>query len=256
MEPGGWINIKMPSYQYRKFHCGDKTILRPSYLHNGICYTGKTTPLYWIGALVPVSILRYLIRIGNPTVVHIFTVDLFSYLQLTSCLSHTQCFPIHTCKQLYHMSPSMLTMTWHDSKKVSIPHAHQYFLGVECVPCGFFDMPTLVQVMAWCRQATSHYLMWCWWMPNGVTGQQSYKTMLIWFEVYYLTSWFHPQNFTKFQVMEIPLHYIHISTLTYSLIYNWYHAMDITNCLPIHTWRQFYHILPHAPINTDNGMAW
>ena len=34
-DPGGWINIKMPSYQYMKSHYGDKTILRPSYLHNG-----------------------------------------------------------------------------------------------------------------------------------------------------------------------------------------------------------------------------
>ena len=48
--PGGWINIKMPSYQYRKSHCGNKTILWPSYLHNGISYTGKTTSLCWIGA--------------------------------------------------------------------------------------------------------------------------------------------------------------------------------------------------------------
>ena len=38
----------MPSYQYRKSCCGDKTILRPSYLHNGISYTGKTESLYWI----------------------------------------------------------------------------------------------------------------------------------------------------------------------------------------------------------------
>ena len=30
--PGGRINIKMTSYQYRKSHCGDKTILRLSYL--------------------------------------------------------------------------------------------------------------------------------------------------------------------------------------------------------------------------------
>ena len=41
----------MSSYQYRKSHCGDKTILRPSYLHNGISYTGKMTSLYWIRAL-------------------------------------------------------------------------------------------------------------------------------------------------------------------------------------------------------------
>ena len=47
---GPRFNIKMTSYWYRKSHCGDKTILRPSYLHNGISYTGKTTSLYWIGA--------------------------------------------------------------------------------------------------------------------------------------------------------------------------------------------------------------
>ena len=53
--PGGWFNIKMPSYQYRKSHCGDKTILRPSYLHNGISYTSKMASLYWIRALVLVE---------------------------------------------------------------------------------------------------------------------------------------------------------------------------------------------------------
>ena len=40
----------MTSYQYRKSHRGDKTILRPSYLHHGISYSGKMTSLYWIGA--------------------------------------------------------------------------------------------------------------------------------------------------------------------------------------------------------------
>ena len=50
--PGSWFNIKMPSYQYRKYHCGDKTILRPSYLHNEISYTGKTASLYWVRAQV------------------------------------------------------------------------------------------------------------------------------------------------------------------------------------------------------------
>ena len=47
---GPWFNIKMSSYQYRKSHCGDKTILRPSYLHKGISYTGKMSSLYWIRA--------------------------------------------------------------------------------------------------------------------------------------------------------------------------------------------------------------
>ena len=40
----------MSFYLYRKSHCGDKMILRPSYLHNGISYTYKMTSLYWIGA--------------------------------------------------------------------------------------------------------------------------------------------------------------------------------------------------------------
>ena len=37
------------------------------------------------------------------------------------------------------------------------------------------DKPTLVQVMAWCRQATSHYLSQCWpssLSPYGVTCSQ------------------------------------------------------------------------------------
>ena len=65
MRAGPRFNIKMTSYQYRKSHCGDKTILRPSYPHNGISYTGKTTSLYWIRTLhttgVPLhgSLARY-----------------------------------------------------------------------------------------------------------------------------------------------------------------------------------------------------
>ena len=46
----------MSSYKYRKSHCGDKTIKRPSYLHNGISYTGKMTSLYWIkGQVCPTA---------------------------------------------------------------------------------------------------------------------------------------------------------------------------------------------------------
>ena len=51
LHPGAWFNIKMLSYQYRKSHCGDKTVVRSSYLHNVISYTGKMTSLYWIRAL-------------------------------------------------------------------------------------------------------------------------------------------------------------------------------------------------------------
>ena len=53
--PGFWFNIKMSSYQQRKSNRGDKTVVRSSYLHNGISYTGKMSSLYWIRALIPVS---------------------------------------------------------------------------------------------------------------------------------------------------------------------------------------------------------
>ena len=41
----------MPSHQYRKSHCGDKSVVRSSYLHNGIPYAGKMASLYWISSL-------------------------------------------------------------------------------------------------------------------------------------------------------------------------------------------------------------
>ena len=44
---GPQFSIKISSYQYRKSHCGDKTVVGSSYLHNRISYAGKTS-LYWI----------------------------------------------------------------------------------------------------------------------------------------------------------------------------------------------------------------
>ena len=43
MPTGPRFNIKMSSYHYRNSHCGDKTVVRSSYIHNGISYTGKMT---------------------------------------------------------------------------------------------------------------------------------------------------------------------------------------------------------------------
>ena len=37
----GHLIIKMSSYQYRKSHCGDKMVVRSSYLQNEISYTGN-----------------------------------------------------------------------------------------------------------------------------------------------------------------------------------------------------------------------
>ena len=43
-----WDNdVIVSSYQYRKSHCGDKMVIRSSYLHSGISYTGKTKSLHW-----------------------------------------------------------------------------------------------------------------------------------------------------------------------------------------------------------------
>ena len=47
----------MSSYQYRKSHCGDKTVVRSSYLHSGTSYTGKMTSLYWFDPLILVIAL-------------------------------------------------------------------------------------------------------------------------------------------------------------------------------------------------------
>ena len=50
-EPEPRFKINISSYQHKKSHCGDKSVVRSSYLHNGISYTGKMSSLYWIGAL-------------------------------------------------------------------------------------------------------------------------------------------------------------------------------------------------------------
>ena len=57
---GGGFNTNMTSYRNRNPHCGDKTILRPSfpsYLQNVIDCTGKTTSLYWTRAQVVTDII-------------------------------------------------------------------------------------------------------------------------------------------------------------------------------------------------------
>ena len=49
---GPRLNIKMSSYQYNESHCGDKMVVRLSYINNGLSYTGKMSSFYWIKALV------------------------------------------------------------------------------------------------------------------------------------------------------------------------------------------------------------
>ena len=75
--PGPQFNIETTSYQYRKSHCGDKTILRPSYLHNGISYTGKMTSLYWIRA----QVLTYILSNSPSYNIHV-EISLWSFMPM------------------------------------------------------------------------------------------------------------------------------------------------------------------------------
>ena len=42
---GAWFTVKMLFYKYKKYRCGDKTVVRSSYLHSGNSYTGKMASL-------------------------------------------------------------------------------------------------------------------------------------------------------------------------------------------------------------------
>ena len=62
---GPRFNIRMSFYQYRKSHCGDKTVVRSSYLHNGISYTGKMLSLYWISPQIVIIYANFIITGSN-----------------------------------------------------------------------------------------------------------------------------------------------------------------------------------------------
>ena len=53
---GPWFNIKSSSYQYRQSQCGDKMVIRSSYLPIGISYSGKMASLYWISHWVSIVV--------------------------------------------------------------------------------------------------------------------------------------------------------------------------------------------------------
>ena len=119
MTPGPQFNIKMPSYQYRKCHCGDKTILRPSYLHNGISYTGKMTSLYWIGALWLCrnalerrSIIRRLIS----TAVHMLSITVAPATKSRSCRHNRNWGSLSSKRGRSSWRTHSLSWWWYDTK--------------------------------------------------------------------------------------------------------------------------------------------
>ena len=90
--PGGWFNIKMPSYQYRKYYCGDKTILRLSYLHNGISYTGKMTSLHWIRALESLS--QHWLQVIIISNITFWSMKMYFIIHIHSRLGHCLSHPM------------------------------------------------------------------------------------------------------------------------------------------------------------------
>ena len=93
------------------------------------------------------------------------------------------------------------------------------------------DKSTLVQVMAWCRLATSHYLNQCWPrfpMPYGVTRPQWVKTHVLWNSrfgselficcCHHLLSWGH--NFSSMQIFLPDIEIIHYWASMIKLLLN------------------------------------
>ena len=91
--PGPWFNIKISSYRYRKSHCGDNTVVRSSYLHNGISYTGKTISLYWFSPQGPVFIGRLSL--------HVYRIPIIEIRLSWNCLTCMKENPILIRHHLY-----------------------------------------------------------------------------------------------------------------------------------------------------------
>ena len=139
-DPGTRLNIKMLSYQYRKSHCGGKTILRPSYLHHTISQTGKMSSSYWIRALTPFETYTLaLCALGVAVVTNIFLKRelIYLYSQLLIFLSiptaiYWHCTPTHTPHPSY--PPHFQTQT--DAKIIQCQHIlpnRHYFIKMKFV---------------------------------------------------------------------------------------------------------------------------
>ena len=111
----------MPSYQYRKSHCGDKTILWPSYLHNRISYTGKTTSLYWIRALT--STMRFPLPTRQPPYQNntVFTYILFWFIFIIHLFTNQCTVTRHKEEYLQESLTEMVTIGHIINKKETYP---------------------------------------------------------------------------------------------------------------------------------------
>ena len=121
----------LPEHQYRNSHYGCKTILRWSYLHNGISYTGKTTSLYWIRAQDSQCVAQWLVDASASNHDHDLThwppEDADNNLKLV----------------IFKL------ISWIDILSISCEVAWG-----KCHKSSLIKNQQMVQVMAWCCQAT------------------------------------------------------------------------------------------------------
>ena len=145
----------MSFYQYRKSHCGDKTILRPSYLHNGISYTGKTTSLHWIRAHVLFS--RKLNNIWRTRKILTLRSNLGFFVLIVNYL---MTWKPQRRKNYWNWCPELLTalLILKDWSSVSLKtlicrltNAACYLVG--CALCPHLSMST-------CRTRVKFYIRW------------------------------------------------------------------------------------------------
>ena len=116
IKPGAWFNINMLSYQNRKPCCGDKTIIRSSYLYNRISYTGKMSSLYWICAQVVSLYIASPELVSGPAVVwkvknflHTLTV------WIPMWINDHETFHQSIYNYITQPQESILGLLWHDS---------------------------------------------------------------------------------------------------------------------------------------------
>ena len=158
----------MSSYQYRKSHCGDKTVVRLSYLHNGISYTGKMASLYWFSP----QVFSLLCNEGNEGMGRKAYIEglvqdcsNFSALAMELLLSCTKlpiwynCSYIFTGKSyIYYVIPEYLIsrniLVWQFASAITgtsqPPMLHLYLLIKEVLhPSSLFQMPNYFTSVRW-----------------------------------------------------------------------------------------------------------
>ena len=161
----------MKSCRYRKSHCGDKTILRPSDLHNGIPSTGTIASLYWIRALI---LSVYIEAVLTLSITRLFPVYVDNYAHgsrlIALCCEFIQVvLPCHLGVTSLHWLPQWLKKQWWlthwgrdkmaASSQTTLPNACSWMrvrISIK-IPLKFVhkgpinNIPALVQIMAWRR---------------------------------------------------------------------------------------------------------